>query len=546
MGFSSKILNNSVGALLAQQAAIATTSNNIANVNTPGYSRRTLDFQARGGSVNGGTISVGNGVDIGKVQRVVDTFVDKLLRQAMGDKAGADIENDFYNRVQALYNLNESGATIGSALTEFSTAINDLATSPASIEMRTNVIERGNDLVSAIKLSYGTVAGLQDEADNRVVTEVAEVNTIAVQIAKLNGQIRTRESTGNVAADERDQREGLLQTLGKKISYTMLEDSGGQANVYIGKGFALVSGTTARALATTTTPSFASGPLPPSLSGKGLNYIVFNYGTEASPSHIDLTQAVQGGSGAIGALLKLRGYNDPTSTSAFSANGTLVDVASRIEAVARTLLTSINTTYLGASDEDSVTAGFQPSSGDLNGNTPAVFGLFDFNYAGIKDINGDGLPGATDLNATGIDNFSSILSFKISDPRTLAAALDANPAAGVKTFPSGDGRNMLALASTLKSTSLTFTQGSFSMTGSFDQAYNEALTHVGSLKSRAETNSRVYSSNLLTVQQERDAVSGVSLDEEFTALIKFQKSFQASARMIKVADDLMTQIVQLI
>jgi flagellar hook-associated protein 1 len=545
VGYSSKILNNSVSSLLAQQAAIATTSNNIANVNTQGYVRRSVQFETRSGGSAAGTLSVGNGVEISGVTREVDQFVDRALRQAVGEKAGYDIEEDFYSRVESLFALNENGITIGSALTEFKTALNDLAAQPASIELRTNVIERGEDLVNAIKLSYNTVAGLQTEADDRVVSDVDTVNTLATQIAKLNGEIRTRESTGNIAADERDQREVLLKKLAEKVQYSMVEENNGEVNVFIGKGFALVSGTTARLLQTTTSPSFASGTVPPSLSGQALHYIVYDYDTTGTnPQQIDLTQAIQGGTGSLGALLTLRGCNSVGDTSAFQANGTLVDIASRIEAITRQLLTSVNQTYLGGSDEDPATPIFDPSSGDLNGNTPSVYGLFDF--TGSSDVDVNGLP--DDLSAiAGIDNFSSILSFKPSDPREIAAAYDADAAAGSRNFPSGDNQNLLALISTINSTSLTFSAGpTFSITGSFDQAYNQALTFVGALKSAATSNAKVASSNVQAVEQRRDSISGVSLDEEFSALIKYQNAYQASARMIKMADELLAQIVQLI
>ncbi len=558
MGFSSKILNNSVGSLIAQQAIIATTSNNIANANTPGYARRTVELQTRAGESGGGQINVGNGVQIGAVNRVVDEFVEKMLREAGADKAGFELENDFLSRVQSVFSLNTDGSTIGSALTEFSTAVNDLAGDPSSIELRTNLIEKGKDLVNAIKVSYGTIASLQDEANTRISTELDTVNNIATQIATLNGQIRTRESTGNVAADERDQRELLLQQLSEKVSYSMVEDSDGAANIFLGKGFALVSGSEARTLEATPNPSFASGSVPPSLSGGVLSYIVYDYDSGAGVSHIDLTQSMQAGSGTIGALLRLRGYNDPSNTSAFDANGSLVDVASRIEAITRSLLTAVNRTYVGGTDENSGTPGFQPTSGDLNGNQPNTttnpFALFDFDYSGGKDLGAsNNLPDAVDLdfllNGGGtvpISNFSSLLSFRPTDPRTIAAARDADPTNGVTNFPTGDGQNMLALASTLASSNLSFAVGSYSMTGSFGQAYNEALTHVGAEKARVQTNSNVANSNFVAVQARRDSVSGVSLDEEFTNLIKFQKAFQASAKMIKVADELLQQIVSLI
>ncbi len=542
--FSAKITNNAIGSLIAQQAVIATTSNNIANVNTPGYARRTLDLETRVASARGNIISVGNGVQIGGINRVADSFVDRLWREATGDKAAYETEDDFLNRVQSLFSLYDTGSTIGSSFTEFFNAVNDLGANPASIELRTNVIERATDLVHSINVAYTTVASLQTEADQRIATEIETVNSLTSQIASLNRLVSARELTGGVAADERDQRDVLLRQLAEKISFDVNEQADGQINITLAKGFAIVSGDTARALEVSVAPSFNSGGLPPSLAGGILSYIVYDYDSGAGASHIDLTQSLQQGQGTIGALLKVRGYADPANTSAFQADGSLVEVASRIEAYTRNLLTDINTTYLGP-DENGGAAGHQPSSGDLYGNTPSVYGLFDFAYAGAKDVNADGLPNDLNAAALGIDNFSSILQLAFSDPRRFAAARDANVAVGAVSFPSGDGQNVAALTTALTSNH-TFTMGTYSFTGSFEAAYQESLTRVGSLKARSETNKKVAAANLLTAENKRDEVSGVSLDEEFTNLIKFQKAFQASARMIKVADEMLEQVVSLV
>src|SRR5690606_25569755 len=116
---------------------------------------------------------------------------------------------------------------------------------------------------------------------------------------------------------------------------------------------------------------------------------------------------------------------------------------------------------------------------------------------------------------------------------------------GVTSFQTGDGRNAEALAAT-QATSYTFAIGSYSFTGTFDQSYNETVTHVGNAKSRSDVNLSVSESNLISAQSQRDSFSGVSLDEEFSKLITFQRAYQASARMIRVADELMEQIVSLI
>lgn len=548
VNYSAKILNNAVSGLSAQQALLAAIGNNIANVNTEGYARRTVELQTRVSSSQGQQFSVGSGVQVGPIRRLTDVFLERLVRQSAGTQQANSVQADVMERVQSLFNLTGDGSTIGSALTAFFTATNDLTTNPSSIELRSNVISKVQDLVTAVRSTYEQIARLQTEADQRIAREVDSVNAISAQIAELNGLISSVEANGTTAADERDRRDVLVRQLGEKVSFDAVEQNDGSVQLTLDNGFTLVSGVTARALSVTASPSFATGPLPPSLEGGTLSYITYDYDAGAGTEHLDLTEVIGAGEGSLGGLLAVRGYADPTNTSAFEATGTLVQAASRIESIARALLTSVNSTYLGP-DRDSGTVGHQASSGDLDGNAPSVFGLFDFEFSGIKDADGDGLPSAADLNdpTIGIDSFASRLTVAFSDPRRLAAALDAsggppNPA----LFNPGDGSNMEALAALQFDDTTSFSIGSYSLTGSFDEAYNETVVYVGSQASRATQNTAVAQDQLATALNRRDQVSGVSLDEEFTRLITGQRAFEASARMIRVADELLQVIVGLI
>jgi flagellar hook-associated protein 1 FlgK len=201
------------------------------------------------------------------------------------------------------------------------------------------------------------------------------------------------------------------------------------------------------------------------------------------------------------------------------------------------MLVDMNRTYLGDTPGN---------AGDLNGNSPGPFGLFDFTSSGVKD-DGDGIPEYSDLTnpALGIDNFSSILTFAVTNPSNLAAARDIDPNPATVLFQSGDGRNAQALAQ-MSNRTLTFSVGPFSFTGTFDELYNASMAYVGNAKKNAETAVRVAEQSFNAAANRRDEVSGVSLDEEFANLVKYQKAFQASARMIKTAGDLLDQIVSLI
>jgi flagellar hook-associated protein 1 FlgK len=543
--YSSKILSNSVSALVAQQALIANTSNNIANVNTPGYTRREVSLLNRAdpGSAQTG-LSFGSGVEVGTIRRITSAFLEGAVKEATSRQGQANVKNDYLARIESLFSLTGPQQTIGSTLNDFFSAVNQVAINPSSIDDRLTLMQRGEDLVSSIKTTYNTIASTQSELDSRVPQEVQQINDYTSQIAKLNDIIGKRRTSNIPSTDEEDQRDALLTQLAEKISYQSVELESGMVNISLENGFPLVTGSTAREMSTTTTPSFKGATLPPSLEGRTLCYVVYNFGSENDPSHFDLTKSLSNGQGSLGGVLQLRGYADPANTSAFQADGDLVAFASRVESLTRGLLTKMNETYLGA-DEDSTTVGLQSSSGDLNGNAPDVFGLFDFDYSGTKDADGDGMPSAADLVATGKDNFSRLIKFAIKTPDRFAAARDNDTTQGVTVFPSGDGQNAAAL-SQVKASTINFSVGSFSLSGTFDELYSSTVNYVGSKKAAAEVAVSVANASEVSARAKRDELSAVSLDEEFANLIKYQKAFQASARIIKTASDMLDQLVALI
>jgi flagellar hook-associated protein 1 FlgK len=543
--YSAKILNNSIRSLNAQQAIIANTSNNIANVNTQGYSRRVVNLEtASDRSMSTSGIKIGNGVQISGVQRMASEFLTKMLQDASGKSASSTLQEDYLGRIDKLFNLTEDGPSITKDLNAFFNALNDLTVNPSSIEARKVVIAKAQELVTSIGGTYEQLAAMQDEADRRVATEIQQANALLAQIAETNTLVTNIEqgNSGTEAVDARDQRERLLRSLSEKFSFQTVENNDGSINVYLNNGFTLVSGANSYALTVTNNPSFAGGTVPPSLSGGTLNYITYDYSGGLGTADFDLTQVLKDGEGSVGALLKVRGYNDPSNISAFQADGSIVEVASRVEALARDLLERFNTTYLGA-DEDSGTAGFQPNALDLDGNTPPVYGFFDFTYSGAKDANSNGLP--DDLSALPIDSFARVLTVRSTDPRAFAAARDQDATNASLALVAGNGDNVQALVA-LSTASTTFSAGNYSFTGTFNDAYNETVAHVSSLKGSISSRALLDKNQLLSAQAQRDEVAAVSLDEEFANLIKFQKAYQASARMIKVAEDLMDQILQLI
>lgn len=538
--FTSKIFGSSLSALSAQQAKIANAAHNIANVNTEGYTRRSVELRNRGAGTVAG-LGIGNGVDIGEIVRYSDKFLEKIKREASSEYERYEVEDEFLSRVENLFKLDGESNTIGSTLNDFFAAVSDLTSNPSSHELRANFIERATDLTEAIKNTYNSLAELQSEADTRIAAQVSEINSLTSQIAEMNVNVTKIEIGGGVATDERDIRDNLINKLSEKIDFNLVEQRDGSVNISLQNGFTLVFGGEARNLNANKTPGFTTGSAT-LLDGSPPTYITYDYSNDGT-SEIDLSQALASGNGQLSGLLNTRGIFNATMTSAFEAGGPIVELASKVESITRALLIDFNSTYIGP-DRDATTAGYQTSSVNLNGNTPSVYGLFTF--SGVSDVDNNG-PNTTDLTASGETNFSSIISLAYSDPNDVHAARDLSGGApNALTFASGDGSNMEALVA-LQSTNFIFTDGAnFSEQSTLDEAYNRAVSFVSDKVNRVRTSKSTSEANFNAAENRRDSESAVNMDEELTQLLGFQQNYQAAARVITIARQLVDDILGLV
>ena len=157
--FSAKIIGNSLSGLVAQQALITNSSNNIANVNTPGYTRRDVTLTNRADTaLPQAALSYGSGVEVGKIARQANAFLEASVRDAIGRQATADVRDRYLGRAESVFSLTGPQQTVGSTLNDFFASVSRLAVNPSSIDDRLVVLQKGQDLVSAIKSAYNLVA----------------------------------------------------------------------------------------------------------------------------------------------------------------------------------------------------------------------------------------------------------------------------------------------------------------------------------------------------------------------------------------------------
>jgi flagellar hook-associated protein 1 FlgK len=291
------MLNTAVSGLLAFQQELDTTSNNISNANTPGYSRETTDLVSVPGPYVG-QLSIGDGVQVSSVQRVYDQTV---ASQVVSATSAYNQLNSFSTQAAQVDNLLGSTSNgLSSQLQSLVSALQTVANSPTSAASRQAFLSQAQSLVSSLQNDDNSLQSLDSQANTQLTSDASEVTSLAQSIATLNKQIMADTSQSSQAPNSLlDQRDQLINQLATYVNVTTTQQSDGSVNVYVGTGQALVTGTAAASL--TTIPN----AYDPSQDDLGLS-------SPAGP--IDVTQQISGGT--LGGTLQFRSQMlDPARNS---------------------------------------------------------------------------------------------------------------------------------------------------------------------------------------------------------------------------------------
>ncbi|MEI4270696.1 flagellar hook-associated protein FlgK [Klenkia sp. LSe6-5] len=247
-GFSS--LNLASRALSAQQRALEVTGQNIANVNTPGYTRQRVDMQSLASTSAYGLYAkedgLGNGVSADKISRIRDAFLDVRAQQEAGKAAQASVVASTYAGIETSFA--EPGASgLQTLMATASAAWSSLSSAPTDTTRRNQVLAASQ----AVAQGLGTAdAALGAQWDNALVNTqdvVTEANASLRSIADLNAAIRKASINGQPANELRDQRDQLVRGLAESIGATSVDGDEGMVDVVLG-GTTLISGTRASQL----------------------------------------------------------------------------------------------------------------------------------------------------------------------------------------------------------------------------------------------------------------------------------------------------------
>ncbi|MFZ3228750.1 MAG: flagellar hook-associated protein FlgK [Pseudobdellovibrio sp.] len=453
--------------LMTNQTALQTTSHNIANKGTEGYSRQRIDIQSNPALFDGNH-RVGTGVMAASISRTNNPWLEKQIEREGSSLAFADGRSQAMQKLESVIN-EQTVKGMNTSVTEFFNSFRELASSPESAVARTVVRDSSETLIKNFQVVDRQIDGITDDLNKQIQSGINEVNGFTHEIAQLNLKIMSTEVTGGNANDERDRRDLLVKKLSEKLDISYAEDSrSGMLNITGGKTGILVAGTTAEQLKTMDTVDNRTQILC-EMSKGGLQ--------------VDITEQFK--KGAIGSAIDLR-------------DGAVADLKNHLEGLSFSIANEVNKAHAEGFDRN----------GNPGGN---LFDIPDSGTYSVQDLK---------LNKAIVQDVSFI-------------------AAGSRPNAPGDNTTANVIHS------LQFKPMMENGKYTFDDFYNSKVGEIGVMAQSANTGYESQKNVVDQLKNMRESISGVSLDEEATKMIEYQKSFEASARIIKMADEMFDTVLSL-
>jgi flagellar hook-associated protein 1 FlgK len=552
-------------ALLTQQKGIYVTGNNIANVNTPGYTRQRLNMSSDV-PVNSSIGLLGTGVTATGVERIYQRFLGGQINNETQSLGKWEANKDMLERAEMIFD-ESGGYGLNQIMSEFWTAWQDLSNNPSGSVERTILVAKSEMLAETFSKNYQDLQTVQKEIDTMVKGAVEEINSLSEKVVNLNQKIIQIEAGGEAANDYRDQRDLVLNQLSELIDIDSFEGANGGVTVSVGTGQPLVEGTNAYRLST-------------QVNEFGHQDVVW---VDAANNTLSITDSIDGG--------KLKGWLDARDLD-------IRDYLNELDTMAQRLMEEVNGLHAGGYGLDGSTGndfftGSATASGVLDsqltitaqdggaGNLSVT--LVAGGTAGSESVTTDPVTGDIRIAiedgvstraqiAAALQGHPAIATVAAAAPPdtawTLGAGTDTvalaggasaanmqvNPAivldeqliaaaAGFNAVPGdkpGDNSNAVAIANL---------QNSLTMNGNsatFGAYYESFIGEVGHAVQQAGSYYDHQDQMVHQLENYRESISGVSVDEEMVNLVKYQNAYQAAAKLITTADEMMQSVLDMI
>jgi flagellar hook-associated protein 1 FlgK len=425
--------------------AMEVVSENIANVNTEGYSRRRVE-QAVVGRLAPMPAELPReieaGVRVAGVTRLRDLVLDSSFRSQAAGVSGSELKAEIAARAEEVMGPLDSG--VQDSLGAFWASWERLSAAPQDLAARQEVLSAGERLATSLRGASQQLHGLQDIVSGRGADVVRQINTYAEQLAQLNHQIGDAVFRGAAPNDLLDHRDTLLDKIARLTTITTKAAQDGTVSVYVGS-FPLVDGVSAQEIV----QPASGGPV---------------WGINGYP--VDL-------SGELAAVHEAQTV-------------TLPGIQASLDQIAGALRSVVNTEHQAGMD--------------LEGNAGGAF------FVGTT---------AADIQVS----------------TTLTAPMVA---AGDTSAPA-DNRNAMRIAQ--------LGRQQITGVGTVDGLVATLAGRLGESAASTEQMSRVLNSSLATLEDQRQSQMGVNLDEELSDLVRYQRAYEASARVMQVADELLDRLI---
>ncbi len=489
--------NTALRGMQAQQRGIYTTSHNIANANTEGYTRqRTVmetTFAYPVPAMNrpgGGGWQIGTGVDIQETRRLRDEFLDRQLRYENGTLGLWQQRHHILQQVEVVFN-EPSDTGLNTLFGQFWDSWQELAKYAESAPVRTTVTDTAKTLAEALNHSAAQLETIKEDIDQIIELKVIEINSLARQVVDLNKQIKNIVQAGDQPNDLFDRRDLLLDQLSEIIDFKL------EANIV-----------------TIDDVDFADGQVKILI---GDEYLV---DIDAVTNENQINELVSAADGEIqwSSTAAEVDFNSGEIKGLQAVREDVLTYLEQLDILARGLAENVNAIH---------SQGY-----DLGGKE--VAGTKYENFFVAYSIP----PSSDDTDASGItaQNIGINLNLRGNESKIAAAATDAGGGAGDNALKIVQLRHKLFAVEdgTLKETAGGVT---------FDDYYKNFTARLGveaHEASRMVTNQETLLDQL---DNRKEAISGVSLDEEMANMIQYQRAYQAAARMITTLDSMLDKII---
>ncbi|MFP3927954.1 MAG: flagellar hook-associated protein FlgK [Desulfobacteraceae bacterium] len=584
------VLSTAKDALLTQQYAMDVTGHNIANVNTESYSKQSPVIEAKTPAPYGGLI-FGRGVELQQIMRQGDTFVETRLRERQSDLSAMTEKETYMSVLEGVFN-ESSGRGLSSHFEEFWTSWHDLANDPSGSAERTIVYETGSSFARSLQELRHDVQQFEEELNLSIDAGVEKVNRLTAQVAKLNEQISNMEVTAD-ANDLRDRRDAVIREISEYMDIKVFQDAEGHMTLIANTGHTLVSKTESYNLGMDDDEIVWEGsggnevPVTDGIQGGKLggwlevrDEILPKYTAELDELARALiwevnsihTQGV--GLKAMEEVSSTYAASDPEESLASEDSG--LAFYNRIRSGEFTITVydqdgePVGTSSISVDkdatklkddddqedslvhiindDENEISEYLEASVGSDGRLTLAAESGYSFSFS--EDTSGV-------LAALGINTFFdgedatniSVNQVIENDKEFIAAGRMDDE--GV--FAPGDNTNALEMTE-LRERKVDLNRWRYErgqepsateVSDSLEGFYQYIVGDVG-IKSQGIRREKEYNDVLVSqLNEQRDALSSVNLDEEMTNLIKFQHAYSAAAKLVSTADEMFETLLQM-